>query len=579
MYSKIEFIIHSILAIYLYVFNCFWYWLSRKILKVTKSRRSPWPTRENMIGKMVIVTGANTGVGRATAEQLAKLGATVILGCRNESNGLNAEQTINNILERVNLHEYPHSRKGRAIFMKLDLSDLHDVLEFTQQYRNRFTKLDILINNAGLNIDEVLPNGLKQLFQVNYLGHYLLYRALEDLMIKDPKQKQPTLSSSSSNKQQSSTATTATNADQTNEDNQDQENKSSFKLSSSEYDLDGDNDSYAQNSHHSSHHREWSRVVNLSSVMHHCGHPNFKLSALTRVSSVFSTKSSPYDDSKLYLHLLTMCINRRWQQVLQHQSDTAIGPITPSSSSPIASSSSPSLTNQSKRLRGVLAVSVNPGAVLSDIWRYYPFQWLIRFIFSLFFLTVQQGCATSVFAAAIDETIIQQHRFGKENVDILENGMIVIKSLSSRPAYTVGGRMIHHPDVPYVIPYAFPWKLLAFEIIGPYAGPRFSTLSLPTHSSRYPVSTTSNFQHSTYRGITRGTSGDGSGEFTIGESDTGSVSASSITSRSQEKALMLKVYFHSPEDLADQLWKYSAELCKKILLLSGARKEELTFLK
>ena len=63
--------------------------------------------------------------------------------------------------------------------MKLDLADELSILEFSRQLKDTFPRIDILINNAGLNSKGVLRNGLQQLFQVNYLGHYLLLRCLE----------------------------------------------------------------------------------------------------------------------------------------------------------------------------------------------------------------------------------------------------------------------------------------------------------------------------------------------------------------------------------------------------------------
>ena len=123
---------------------------------------SLWPGARlpNLTGKNVIVTGANSGIGYYTALELAKAGADVVLACRSAAKGEAAAAKVN--------AEAP----GRALFMKLDLSDFASVREFAAAYKEKFQQLDILINNAGvmaLPTRQVTAQGFEQQFGVNII--------------------------------------------------------------------------------------------------------------------------------------------------------------------------------------------------------------------------------------------------------------------------------------------------------------------------------------------------------------------------------------------------------------------------
>lgn len=118
----------------------------------------------SMHGKRVIVTGANAGIGKATAEALCDLGAHVILACRSRER---AEKALSDIL----------TVPGRsAEYMLLDLADLASVRRFVDAYGVRFDSLDVLINNAGVltHRRRETADGYEMMFGVNYLGHFLL---------------------------------------------------------------------------------------------------------------------------------------------------------------------------------------------------------------------------------------------------------------------------------------------------------------------------------------------------------------------------------------------------------------------
>jgi len=120
--------------------------------------------RKDMSGKTVVITGANTGIGKATAAILADLGADVIMACRDSARGQAA-------LEELAI------KPGRQLdLMKIDLSDLKSVSRFAEKFAKRYQTLDVLINNAGIVGQKrmLTKGGCEQQFQTNYLGHFLL---------------------------------------------------------------------------------------------------------------------------------------------------------------------------------------------------------------------------------------------------------------------------------------------------------------------------------------------------------------------------------------------------------------------
>ncbi|OKH17331.1 oxidoreductase [[Limnothrix rosea] IAM M-220] len=137
-------------------------------------------------GKKAIVTGANTGLGFETALGLAKLGATVILACRNLEK---ADAAKTKILEQV--------KDADVTVMHLDLSRLESVKKFASEYRDRHDSLDLLINNAGIMFPPYTKTeeGFESQIGVNHLGHFLLTELLIDLMPDTPESRVVSLSS------------------------------------------------------------------------------------------------------------------------------------------------------------------------------------------------------------------------------------------------------------------------------------------------------------------------------------------------------------------------------------------------
>lgn len=127
----------------------------------------------SMTGKRVIITGPTSGLGKEIAVQLASLGAEVVLACRDLVRG---EQTADEISRLTG------SRK--CAVMRIDTSHQQSIREFAREYRRRYTRLDVLINNAGINRSQrqTSLDGIELAFATNVLGYYLLTRDLLDLL-------------------------------------------------------------------------------------------------------------------------------------------------------------------------------------------------------------------------------------------------------------------------------------------------------------------------------------------------------------------------------------------------------------
>lgn len=133
-----------------------------------------------------MISGANSGIGKVTALQLAKKGATVHLVCRNQERGEAAKQEISS--ESSNEKIYLHL---------LDLSKPKDVTKFTQDFIQSGQQLDVLVNNAGcmVNQRELTDDGLEKNFATNTLGTYLLTTGLIPALEKSSDARVVTISS------------------------------------------------------------------------------------------------------------------------------------------------------------------------------------------------------------------------------------------------------------------------------------------------------------------------------------------------------------------------------------------------
>lgn len=126
-----------------------------------------------MTNKHIIITGPTSGVGKEIAMQLAALGANLTLACRDVKLG---EQTAQEITTRM-------GAKNVAV-MHIDASSQQSIRDLARQYREQHSRLDVLINNAGLNRArrQLSVDGIELTFATNVLGYFLLTRELLDLL-------------------------------------------------------------------------------------------------------------------------------------------------------------------------------------------------------------------------------------------------------------------------------------------------------------------------------------------------------------------------------------------------------------
>lgn len=125
-----------------------------------------------LTNKLALVTGANSGMGMATAAALADMGATVVILCRNEKRGKEALRILSKKSNR------------KLDLMYCDLGDFSSIRTFVDEFRTKYSKLDILVNNAGfISLDrQTTKDGLERQFGVNHMGHFLLTIKLIDLI-------------------------------------------------------------------------------------------------------------------------------------------------------------------------------------------------------------------------------------------------------------------------------------------------------------------------------------------------------------------------------------------------------------
>ena len=134
-------------------------------------------SKELLDGKTVIITGANTGLGKETAIDLAKRNAKVIIACRNVDRGKKAERDIRCLSKNKNVH-----------FKFLDLASFASIRKFCSEVLAEEPRLDILVNNAGIMGCPYwkTEDGFEMQFGVNHLGHFLLTNLLLDRIKKAP---------------------------------------------------------------------------------------------------------------------------------------------------------------------------------------------------------------------------------------------------------------------------------------------------------------------------------------------------------------------------------------------------------
>ena len=131
---------------------------------------------EDQTGKVVIITGSNTGIGYHMAHGLDSKGASVVMACRNLKKASDSRNKI--------LKDFP---KANIKIYQLDLADLDNIKYFAKKFINENDRLDVLINNAGVMIPPYskTKNNFELQFGTNHLGHFALTGLLLPLLEKN----------------------------------------------------------------------------------------------------------------------------------------------------------------------------------------------------------------------------------------------------------------------------------------------------------------------------------------------------------------------------------------------------------
>lgn len=126
-----------------------------------------------MHGKTCVITGANTGIGKAAAESLAALGATIVMVCRNRERGEQARSEITVAAQKS-------GRGGSVELFIADLSSQAEVRAVARDILFAHPRIDVLVNNAGLALKhrELTVDGIERTFAVNYLAYFMLAHLL-----------------------------------------------------------------------------------------------------------------------------------------------------------------------------------------------------------------------------------------------------------------------------------------------------------------------------------------------------------------------------------------------------------------
>jgi retinol dehydrogenase 12 len=125
-------------------------------------------------GQVALITGANTGIGRVTARELARRGAQVFIACRSAER---ARPVLDELRAQTN--------GGQVELVSLDLADFASVRECAQGFLARGMPLHLLINNAGVaGARGMTASGFEQAFGVNHMGHFLLTRLLQERIVQ-----------------------------------------------------------------------------------------------------------------------------------------------------------------------------------------------------------------------------------------------------------------------------------------------------------------------------------------------------------------------------------------------------------
>lgn len=130
----------------------------------------------NLSGKTIIVTGANSGIGKAAAIHLVQCGATLILACRSAERGAQALEDVRRL-----------SQSDRIALMQVDMASQTSIRRFVADFQRSYPRLDVLIHNAAnfdlrLKKPVLTEDGIETIFATNHTGIFLMTNLLLDLL-------------------------------------------------------------------------------------------------------------------------------------------------------------------------------------------------------------------------------------------------------------------------------------------------------------------------------------------------------------------------------------------------------------
>lgn len=140
----------------------------------------------DLSGKVVIITGANIGLGYESARMMAQKGAEVIIASRTPAKGEAAMNMIQTAAPNAKVH-----------YSRLDLADLESVRGFAEAFNREYDRLDVLMNNAGVMATppQKTKDGFELQFGTNHLGHFALTGLLMERLITTPESRVVNVSS------------------------------------------------------------------------------------------------------------------------------------------------------------------------------------------------------------------------------------------------------------------------------------------------------------------------------------------------------------------------------------------------
>ena len=130
--------------------------------------------KDNMNGKICLVTGATNGIGKATAQALAEMGATVVIVGRDAQKAAQVTEEIRAASDNQNVD-----------WLMADLSSQQDIRHLAAEFKTKYSQLHVLLNNAGgtFTTRQVSVDGIEMTFALNHLAYFLLSNLLLEPMI------------------------------------------------------------------------------------------------------------------------------------------------------------------------------------------------------------------------------------------------------------------------------------------------------------------------------------------------------------------------------------------------------------